>query len=104
LIGRQYPGDENGTAHEAGFFRPHGVVVNDDGTIYVADGDRLRAISPHGNVTTIASRGHHSHHGDGQLGPLALDHSNGNLYVGMSMHFPSFLARAANGYIMSFSL
>lgn len=47
----------NGTA--AGFVDPYGIVVAQDGSIYVGDynGNRIRKIDPDKNVTTIAGNG-----------------------------------------------
>src|ERR1043165_9999427 len=42
---------------QSGFADPFGVVIADDGTIYVADAgesNRIRKISPDGSVTTLA--------------------------------------------------
>src|SRR6185369_2209512 len=42
---------------QAGFSDPFGVAIAEDGTIYVADAgesNRIRKISPDGNVTTLA--------------------------------------------------
>lgn len=49
-------GDADGSAAEARFNAPIGVAVGEDGTIFVADtyNDRIRAISPAGQVRTLA--------------------------------------------------
>ena len=49
-------GFADGPAAQARFYLPNGIAVAPDGTIYVADTGnvRIRAISPLGNVTTLA--------------------------------------------------
>lgn len=44
----------DGTAETAGFEEPAGLARRADGTLLVADGDRLRAIAPTGVVSTVA--------------------------------------------------
>lgn len=52
-------GSADGTANEAQFHFPSGIVVASDGTLYVADqyNNKIRAVSPYGQVTTIAGSG-----------------------------------------------
>jgi DNA-binding beta-propeller fold protein YncE len=49
----------DGPADQARFADPIGICVTDDGTVYVADSDnqRIRVISPHGSVGTLAGSG-----------------------------------------------
>ena len=49
-------GSEDGAASQARFRGPIGIAFADDGTIFVADtyNDRIRRISPEGQVTTLA--------------------------------------------------
>ena len=57
LAGDGVPGTIDDEASRARFSDPFGVAVGADGTIYVADaGDspRIRAVSPHGRVSTLA--------------------------------------------------
>src|SRR4030095_10761193 len=74
---------------QSGFSDPFGVAVAADGTIYVADAgesNRIRKISPDGNVTTLAGGGEGFADGTGASASfntpsaLALGH-DGNLYV-----------------------
>ena len=52
-------GFRDGTGHEARFFHPEGVAVDNNGYVYVADtgNHAIRMISPKGKVTTIAGTG-----------------------------------------------
>src|SRR5215213_10423 len=74
---------------QSGFSDPFGVAVADDGTVYVADAgesNRIRKISPDGNVTTLA--GSSEGFADG-IGPSASFNTpsalalgpDGNLYI-----------------------
>ncbi|MFI9240790.1 NHL repeat-containing protein [Streptomyces sp. NPDC053079] len=84
-------GGDGGPAVEALVHEPGGLVVDDEGGLYLADywNHRIRRISPDGVITTVAGTGFAGHGGDG--GPallarfaeprgLALDGA-GNLYV-----------------------
>ena len=86
--GRQGYADGLGTA--ASFKWPYGVAVDMSGNVYVADtgNNRIRKITPNGNVTTLAGSGSRGY-ADGQgtaaifhspFGDLAVDGS-GNVYV-----------------------
>ncbi|WP_018923378.1 hypothetical protein [Salsuginibacillus kocurii] len=52
-------GLEDGIGEEARFREPYGLTVDDEGTIYVADSgnQRIRTISPAGEVDTLAGAG-----------------------------------------------
>ncbi|MFI1252553.1 NHL repeat-containing protein [Streptomyces netropsis] len=84
-------GGDGGPAVEAQLNEPGGLVLDDDGNLYLADywNHRIRKVSPDGIITTVAGTGEPGHGGDG--GPadralfneprgLALD-GRGNLYV-----------------------
>ncbi len=86
-----YAGD-GGPALDAQFSHPHGLVIGDDGTVYVSDEDNhaIRRIRPDGTIDTYAGTGEAGTSGDGgpavdatlneplgiTLGP------DGTLYVG----------------------
>jgi streptogramin lyase len=78
--------DATGTA--AQFDIPTGLVLDASGTVYVTDHQRVRKISPAGQVTTLAGTGAPGFvNGQGNfaqfrnLGGIAID-ANGNVYVG----------------------
>ena len=52
-------GGDHGPATDAKLFRPQGVAVTPDGSLYISDGDnaRLRKVDRHGVITTIAGKG-----------------------------------------------
>ncbi len=56
LIAGDGPGYRDGSGSNARFLNPHGLAVDRDGTIYVADtgNSRIRVISPSGDVGTLA--------------------------------------------------
>ncbi len=58
---------DGGPALEARFEYPSGLVLDGDGNIYVADdmANKVRRISAHGTVTTVAGDGANDSHGDG---------------------------------------
>jgi hypothetical protein len=45
---------KEGTGKEAGFTDPEGIAIDADDNLYVADGQRIRKITPNAVVTTIA--------------------------------------------------
>jgi sugar lactone lactonase YvrE len=59
LAGSGEPGFANGSGAAAQFNRPSRVAVDAGGNVYVSDtgNDRIRKISPDGNVTTLAGNG-----------------------------------------------
>lgn len=88
LAGNGKNGSADGTGSAAQFSSPLGIAVGPDGMIYVSDygNDRLRRITPGGEVTTLASNGTWGPAVSGQVatfvGPqgIAAD-SAGNLYL-----------------------
>ena len=65
-------GSTDGTGADARFVNPHGVAVDGDSNVYVADGGdhTIRKITPAGVVTTLAGAAGSSGLADG-TGPLA---------------------------------
>jgi hypothetical protein len=83
---------DGGPATAAQVRSPHGVAVDGQGNVYIAEypSHRVRMVSPGGTITTIAGTGAGGHSGDG--GPatsaqlyapwgLAVD-GQGNVYIG----------------------
>jgi sugar lactone lactonase YvrE len=84
-------GGDGGFANSASLNQPNGLAVGADGTVYFADqgNGRVRAITPHRTIETVAGNGSNAFGGDG--GPamwasisypsqVVLD-STGNLYI-----------------------
>jgi len=66
LLGEGYPGD-GGPATEASLHSPHGVAVDTNGNIYIADTEnyRIRKVAADGTITTIAGNGLFNESGNG---------------------------------------
>jgi sugar lactone lactonase YvrE len=58
---------DGGPATSAALRYPHGIAVDGDGTIYIADtnNDRVRKVAPDGIITTVAGNGTNGFSGDG---------------------------------------
>jgi sugar lactone lactonase YvrE len=77
----------NGTKDQAEFFSLSGIVIDKQGNLFVADFDKIRKITPAGNVSTFAGRDLTGYR-DGQPGDalfsfiddMAMD-GQGNIYV-----------------------
>ena len=90
LAGNGSLGSADGTGADARFTSPHGVAVDGDGNVYVADrsNQTIRKITPAGVVTTLAGTAPFSGSDDGtgadarfnQPSGLAVD-GDGNVYV-----------------------
>ena len=59
IAGTGEQGDKDGSGNEATFNDPHGIAINNDGTIIVADSGnhKIKGIDLDGNVFTIAGTG-----------------------------------------------
>jgi sugar lactone lactonase YvrE len=86
LAGSGAQGTSDGNGTEAQFSGLHGLAVDRAGNIYVADGSRVRKITPAGVVTTLAGEGEGFVDGNGaearfgSVADIAVD-ANGYLYV-----------------------
>jgi gliding motility-associated-like protein len=88
FAGSGSPGSADGVGMSASFYRPDGIIIDNNGNLYVADyfNNSIRKITPAGVVTTIAGGTAGSADGTGSAasfnGPrgLAIDIS-GNLYL-----------------------
>ncbi len=89
--GNQGFSGDGGPATAASLNNPHGVAVDANGNLYIADGsnNRVRKVSPNGIITTVAGNGNQGFSGDGGpataaglYGPVdvAVD-TNGNLFI-----------------------
>ena len=89
--GSQAFGGDGGPAAVAALNHPRGLVVDSNGSVYVADADnlRIRRITPDGVISTVAGNGFQGNSGDGGLAMnaslgsltgLALD-TAGNLFI-----------------------
>ncbi len=72
---RGFSGD-GGAAASAQISDPHAVTVDGKGAVYIADGPRVRKVSPDGTITTIAGAGGELTFPEG----VAVD-PKGNLYI-----------------------
>ncbi|MBT5470949.1 MAG: hypothetical protein HOK41_10135 [Nitrospina sp.] len=60
---------DNGPAYRASVAGPTGVVVDDQGTLYIADrnNNRVRAVDSQGMITTILGTGQQDYNGDSEV-------------------------------------
>ena len=60
---------DNGPAYRASVAGPTGVVVDDQGILYIADrnNNRIRAVDSQGMITTIAGTGQQDYNGDAEV-------------------------------------
>ena len=77
----------------AGLLSPHGIALDGDGNLYVADTDhhRVRKVSENGQVTTFAGNGRQGDTGDG--GPAAsalLDNPDGLALLGDRLYISNY--------------
>ena len=89
--GEQGFSGDGGPATQAAISLPRDVVLDPDGSLYIADGanNRIRKVDPDGTITTVAGTGRADYSGDGRPAheatlsmpySIALDR-DGNLYV-----------------------
>ena len=112
LAGSTTPGSANGTGDAASFYYPTGVVVDANGTLYVADTNNfeIRKISSSGVVTTLAgSTTPGSSDGIGSAASfnyptdVALDASETTLYVADSYNNEIRKINLATGMVTTFA-
>lgn len=89
-IGEYGDSGDGGAALAARFMELTGIVIDTDGTIYLADGlaSRVRAIAPGGAIAAVAGTGDYGYSGDG--GPA----------VEAAVDYPSALALDAEGRLL----
>ncbi len=60
---------DNGPAYRASIAGPTGVVVDGDGTLYIADrnNNRVRSVDTHGMIRTVAGTGQQDYNGDSEV-------------------------------------
>ncbi len=60
---------DNGPAYRASIAGPTGVVVDDKGTLYIADrnNNRVRSVDAQGMIRTVAGTGHQDYNGDAEV-------------------------------------
>ena len=60
---------DNGPAYRASVAGPTGMVVADDGTVYIADrnNNRIRAVDSHGMIRTVMGTGQQDYNGDSEM-------------------------------------
>jgi uncharacterized protein (TIGR03437 family) len=85
--GQSNPG-EGGPATNVLLLYPRGLAVDGSGSLYIAEGYRVRKVSPQGIITTVAGNGTYGFSGDGGLATAAQLYAtavsvdgSGNLFV-----------------------
>ncbi|PIP72904.1 MAG: hypothetical protein COW89_03905 [Nitrospinae bacterium CG22_combo_CG10-13_8_21_14_all_47_10] len=88
---------DNGPAYRASIAGPTGVVVDDNGVLYIADrnNNRVRSVDTQGMIQTVAGTGHQDYNGDSEVARetnlylpfgVALD-AEGNLLIIDRSHY-----------------
>lgn len=88
---------DNGPAYRASIAGPTGVVVDDNGILYIADrnNNRVRSVDTQGMIQTVAGTGHQDYNGDSEVARetnlylpfgVALD-AEGNLLIIDRSHY-----------------
>jgi sugar lactone lactonase YvrE len=82
--------NEGGLAYEAAVKEVHNLALGPDGSLYFGSFQRVRRITPDGTITTVTGKGRSTTSGDGgpateanlsDVGDVAVDQSNGDVYV-----------------------
>jgi serine/threonine protein kinase, bacterial len=79
LAGNGAAGFSNGNGSSAQFNNPHAIAIDKNGNVYVGESNRIRKVTPQGDVTTLAGQGTNSLQ-FGFIGALTID-PDGNLYA-----------------------
>jgi len=87
----------NGSATSSQLSGPAGLAADAAGNVYVADGHRVRQISPAGKITTIAGTGADGFAGD--LGPATRAKLNGPLAVAVDAAGRVYVADTRNNRV-----
>jgi uncharacterized protein (TIGR03437 family) len=92
-------GGDGGPATQAMLSAPQGLAFGGDGTLYISDSgnQRIRAITPDGNIETIAGSGLTGFSGDGTTGDFASFQNPGALAVDSQGHL--YIADTGNNRV-----
>ncbi|MFN2442537.1 MAG: hypothetical protein ABR517_07625, partial [Thermoanaerobaculia bacterium] len=73
---------DGGPAQNAGMYNPQGLAIARDGSIFIAEGNRIRRVSVDGIITRVAGTGQAASYGDGGSALLAALNDPWDLEIG----------------------